>query len=51
MVFAGREFADRNYMDFKWDVIAKLPQEDFELPAGVVEEWIRQRQVGWEDDK
>jgi len=51
MIFAGREFAERNYMDFKWQVVAKLPQEDFELPARVVEEWIRQRQVGWEDDE
>jgi len=50
MVFAGREFAERNYMDFKWQLVAKLPQEDFEMPVASVEEWIRQRQVGWEDD-
>lgn len=51
MVFAGQEFAERNYMDFKWQMVATLPQENFEIPAASVEEWIRQRQVGWEDDK
>ncbi len=50
MLFAGREFAERNYMDFKWQIVAKLPQEDFEIPACQVEEWIRQRMVGWEDE-
>jgi len=51
MVFAGREFAERNYQDFKWQMVATLPQEDFEMSAASVEEWIRQRQVGWEDDE
>jgi len=51
MVFAGREFAEGNYMNFKWQIVAKLPQRDFEMPAATVEEWIRQRKVGWEDDK
>ena len=26
-----------------WDVIAKLPQEDFEIPACTVENWIKGR--------
>jgi len=30
--------------------VARLPQADFEIPARYIEEWIRQRQVGWEDD-
>ncbi len=50
MVFEGREFAERNYMDFKWQIVAKLPQEDFEMSAASVDEWIRQRKVGWEDE-
>lgn len=28
------------YQDFKWDVIAKLPQSDFELDSEVIERWI-----------
>jgi hypothetical protein len=28
-----------------WDVIAKLPQEDFEIPARTVESWIKGREV------
>ena len=44
LILAGREFAEKHYQDMKWDIIAKLPQEDFEIPARTVEDWIKARE-------
>lgn len=41
--FSTRKFALANYQDFKWEVIAKLPQDDFMIADTVVSEWIRKR--------
>ncbi len=51
MLFAGQAFAERNYQDFKWQVIAKLPQEDFEITARSVEDWITERYEFGESDE
>lgn len=34
------QFAKTNYQQFKFDVVAALPQADFELDEKVVKEWI-----------
>lgn len=39
----GKEYAEANYQDFKVGVIAKLPQEDFELPVKDVIGWFNNR--------
>ncbi len=36
------KFALGHYGDFKWEVIAKLPQTDFQIPTGFVMNWILQ---------
>ncbi|NLH62478.1 MAG: hypothetical protein GX452_13850 [Ignavibacteriales bacterium] len=41
MQFAETEFATSHYQEFKWDVIARLPQADFILNSKVIEEWIK----------
>ena len=33
-------FSVRWYQDFKWEVIASLPQTDFEIPEKKVTDWI-----------
>lgn len=43
------EYADQGtseclYQDFKWDVVANLPQADFELPESKVMDWLRANQ-------
>ena len=38
-----RETAVAHYQAFKWDVIAKLPQEDFSLRLAKVSDWIASR--------
>jgi len=36
----GKEFADKNYQRFKWDIIAKLPQgEPWKLTEHEIEAW------------
>lgn len=38
----SEEWCLRNYQQFKWDVIAKLPQgRSFALPEKMVREWMR----------
>ena len=43
LLFAGQEFAEEHYMDSKWEIIARLPQADFAMPASEVTTWIEQR--------
>lgn len=43
--FADDKFARQHHQDFKWDVIAKLPQTDFEILSSVVTNWIKNRQA------
>ena len=38
---AGEGVAERAYQDFKWDVISKLPEADFELTVGEVWDWMK----------
>lgn len=38
--FTSEENATRYYQKFKWDVIAKLPKKDFEIPVSDVTGWI-----------
>jgi hypothetical protein len=38
--FTDIETATRFYQDFKFGVIARLPQADFVLPIKTVEDWI-----------
>ena len=41
-----REVAFRLYQDFKWGVIAKLPQDEpFVIGSDAIEEWLRERGV------
>lgn len=42
--FTDEEAARSLYQDFKWDVISRLPQEDFEIEIDP-EEWIRGREA------
>jgi len=50
MVLEGVEFAEENYQDFKWEVISRLPQADFEIPARYVEDWINGRKDALDRD-
>ena len=38
-----RETAVAHYQAFKWDVIAKLPQEDFSLRLAKIRDWLVSR--------
>ena len=38
-----RETAVAHYQAFKWDVIAKLPQEDFSLHLAKIRDWLASR--------
>lgn len=39
----GELFSRQHYQDFKWEVIARLPQSDFEIPFETVQKWIDSR--------
>lgn len=43
--FTNKDFALRNYMEFKDMVIAKLPPTSFSLPGTQVKQWCKER--GW----
>lgn len=44
LVFLPRHYAEKLYQDFKWDVIAKLPQDqDFYLDNNDIRSWIRKQ--------
>ena len=38
--FSDKGFARENYQDFKWQVIARLPQKDFTMSIDEVLTWI-----------
>jgi hypothetical protein len=38
--FESNTAALSHYQLFKWDIIAKLPEADFELPMDTVRQWI-----------
>ena len=38
--YAGQEFADRHYQQFKFDVIASIPREGDTITAEKIEQWI-----------
>ena len=38
--YAGQEFADRHYQQFKFDVIASIPREGGTITAEKIEQWI-----------
>lgn len=35
-----KDTAVKKYQNFKWEVIAKLPAEDFVMPASVIYNWL-----------
>lgn len=39
--FSNAEFAQRHYEQFKWDLIAILPQDDFEFQEEIITDWIK----------
>lgn len=39
------EIAVSVYQDFKWTVIAGLPQADFELPVSAINRWLQERSL------
>ena len=41
-----RETALAHYTAFTWQVIARLPQGDFELPVAAVHDWLASRKAG-----
>lgn len=41
--FTTEEFAVKHYQDFKWDVVAKLHQKDFEIEESVITDWVNKR--------
>lgn len=41
--FTNEREASAWYQDFKWDVVARLPQADFEIPTATVIEWLKLR--------
>ena len=43
--FTSLAFAVKNYQDFKREVIATLPQDDFAIPVAPVLTWIREREA------
>ncbi len=43
--FESKDWAVEHYQDFKWDVIARLPQGDFQIPVSTVTDWIRQKKT------
>ena len=38
--YAGQEFADRHYQQFKFDVIASIPREGGTITVEKIEQWI-----------
>jgi len=38
----SESYARNRYQDFKWDIVAQLPQSDFELSVREVYDWIRE---------
>ncbi|GAG87651.1 unnamed protein product [marine sediment metagenome] len=40
MKFTDKKTALRSHQEFKWDVIAKLPQKDFEIDIDI-KKWVR----------
>ena len=45
LYFTDKEFALSHYQDFKFDVIAKLPQTSFSLSVKTVKDWAKKK--GW----
>lgn len=45
--FTDEKFALANYQDFKFDIIAPLPQTNFEIPTRKIKAWCRKR--GWHE--
>ena len=43
MMFAGQDFAQEHYQQFKWDVVAGVPQEGGTIPGIRIVEWINAR--------
>ena len=41
-----RETALAHHVEFTWQVIARLPQTDFELPVAAVHDWLTSRRGG-----
>jgi hypothetical protein len=39
--FVKKADAVKNYQQFKWDIVAQLPQADFEIPTEQVKDWIK----------
>jgi hypothetical protein len=37
------------HQDFKWDVIAKLPYQEWELSTKAIESWLALRPLGGSD--
>ena len=44
----GKEFAQRHYQDFKWQVVARWPQADFEVDFDL-DEWRTRQEAGFND--
>ena len=41
-----KQFALKNYQDFKWDIVCDLPmKEDFVLDGKIVSTWIAKRRI------
>jgi len=38
--FTDKKWARAHYQQFKWDIIAKLPQRDFEIEEEVITNWV-----------
>ena len=38
--FTDEKWAKAHYQQFKWDIVAKFPQRDFEVENSVVTNWI-----------
>ena len=38
--YAGQEFANRHYMQFKFEVIANIPRKGGTITAEIIEQWI-----------
>ena len=41
--FTNKEEAIKFYQEFKWEIVAKLPKESFELPKEKILSWLEQR--------
>lgn len=43
MLFAGQDFAQEHYQQFKWDMVATVPEQGGTIPGIKIVEWIQQR--------